>query len=56
MKGGGKKRSENDPELASGFGVFVNEDHYQETLRKNANAAEVCLSRSTSRYMLISSS
>jgi hypothetical protein len=41
MKAGGKKRSENDPELASGFGVFVNEDQYQETLRKNANVAEV---------------
>jgi hypothetical protein len=43
MKAGGKKRSDNDPELASGFGVFVNEDHYQETLRKNANVLEVWL-------------
>jgi hypothetical protein len=43
MKGSGKKRSENDPELASGFGVFVNEHDYQDTLRKNANVAEVCV-------------
>jgi hypothetical protein len=34
---------ENDPKLASGFKVFVNEHDYQDTLHKNANVAEVCV-------------
>jgi hypothetical protein len=29
MKGGGKKRSDQDPELITGKGVFVDETHYQ---------------------------
>jgi hypothetical protein len=41
LKGGGKKRSDHDPELASGYGVFVNEDEYQQVLQANPRAADV---------------
>jgi hypothetical protein len=41
QKGGAKSRSDNDPELTSGHGVFVNEDEYQSILKKNSNLVQV---------------
>jgi hypothetical protein len=41
QKGGAKSRSDDDPELASGNGVFVNEDDYQAILKKNAKLVQV---------------
>jgi hypothetical protein len=41
QKGGAKSRSDDDPELASGNGVFVNEDDYQSILKKNAKLVQV---------------
>jgi hypothetical protein len=41
-KYGGAKRSHDEPSLAPGSGVFVKEDKYQDCLKKNRKAAEVC--------------
>jgi hypothetical protein len=38
---GGAKRSNDEPSLAPGSGVFVKEDDYQACLKKNKKAAEV---------------
>jgi hypothetical protein len=40
MKGGGKKRSD-DPELAPGHGVFVDEQAYQAVLKEHGNEEDV---------------
>jgi hypothetical protein len=41
LKGGNKKRSDNDTELASGNGVFVNEEDYQASLKKWGHIIDV---------------
>jgi hypothetical protein len=45
QKGGAKSRSDDDPELTSGHGVFVNEDEYQSLLKKHSKLVQV-----TSRF------
>jgi hypothetical protein len=41
QKGGAKSRSDDDPELTSGHGVFVNEDEYQSLLKKHSKLVQV---------------
>lgn len=41
LKAGGKKNSDDEPVLAPGGGVFVDQVPYQELLKKNKKAAEV---------------
>jgi hypothetical protein len=41
MKANGKKRSDHDPEFASGHGVFVNEADYQALLKSKKNLLDV---------------
>jgi hypothetical protein len=45
LKGGNKKRSEHDTKLASGNGVFVNEEEYQSALKKWGHIVDVRDSR-----------
>jgi hypothetical protein len=59
MKASRKKRSDNDPEMAPGGGVFVNEELFQEFLKKHSDTPQVYhvlrgprvrLNRRTGRY------